>query len=441
MSDPVDFGVVQAEENEVIQERRIWLTDKTDPPDGENEESFSGTLGLALSGGGIRSATFNLGMLQAFAEQRLISNLDYLSTVSGGGYIGSWLTAWIFRDGDVTNTELFLAPDYSLNSRAVRSPPQATECNDRVPPQSRAKNSHACEPDPIKHLRASSNYLALRPGILSIDSWSMVTIYVRNVLLNALVVLPTVLTVVMGVLFFCGLYELIDHRNPPLVFWSAVVLLLMSYALQQLCLVDVLRNANEPTKGEQLAKQYEQRLSWFFYFGWRFLVVAAFLLSLDLTSNLSNFDNLIISCGKRFGVTDYLAQASILATIFGFISGIIQCIFVLGFVPLHKRLNSVIYRLCAGFVSGAMGVALLVIIRVWMTKTDVTWSSHLSLPLVLLAIFVCESARTAIICRVENPETREWTSVFQSCCLRIAFTTLVLVFLVRYLGQEVVGKQ
>jgi predicted acylesterase/phospholipase RssA len=49
--------------------------------------------GLAFSGGGIRSATFNLGILQALAEKGLLHQFDYLSTVSGGGYIGSWLAA------------------------------------------------------------------------------------------------------------------------------------------------------------------------------------------------------------------------------------------------------------------------------------------------------------------------------------------------------------
>lgn len=54
-------------------------------------------VGLALSGGGIRSATFSLGVLQALAELKLLFRIDYLSTVSGGGYIGGWLTAWIYR--------------------------------------------------------------------------------------------------------------------------------------------------------------------------------------------------------------------------------------------------------------------------------------------------------------------------------------------------------
>jgi hypothetical protein len=54
-------------------------------------------LGLAFSGGGIRSATFNLGILQALSKLGLLGHIDYLSTVSGGGYIGSWMTAWVNR--------------------------------------------------------------------------------------------------------------------------------------------------------------------------------------------------------------------------------------------------------------------------------------------------------------------------------------------------------
>ena len=49
-------------------------------------------IGLALSGGGIRSATFSLGILQGFAQGKWIEKIDYLSTVSGGGYIGGSLS-------------------------------------------------------------------------------------------------------------------------------------------------------------------------------------------------------------------------------------------------------------------------------------------------------------------------------------------------------------
>lgn len=55
------------------------------------------TAALCLSGGGIRRATFSLGVIQALARAKILSQLDYLSTVSGGGYIGSWLSSWIHR--------------------------------------------------------------------------------------------------------------------------------------------------------------------------------------------------------------------------------------------------------------------------------------------------------------------------------------------------------
>ena len=55
------------------------------------------TVGLALSGGGIRSATFSLGVLQALAANGLLRHVDYLSTVSGGGYIGAFLGGLIQR--------------------------------------------------------------------------------------------------------------------------------------------------------------------------------------------------------------------------------------------------------------------------------------------------------------------------------------------------------
>lgn len=50
---------------------------------------------LAISGGGIRSATFALGVLAALARRNLLYQFDYLSTVSGGGYIGSFLTTFL----------------------------------------------------------------------------------------------------------------------------------------------------------------------------------------------------------------------------------------------------------------------------------------------------------------------------------------------------------
>jgi hypothetical protein len=55
---------------------------------------------LCLSGGGIRSASSALGVLQALARHGLLKQFHYLSTVSGGGYIGSWLSAWRHHEHD-----------------------------------------------------------------------------------------------------------------------------------------------------------------------------------------------------------------------------------------------------------------------------------------------------------------------------------------------------
>jgi len=122
--------------------------------------------GLALSGGGIRSATFSLGVLQALAAEKKLASFDYLSTVSGGGYIGAWLTAWIHRSG-------FSAVEAALAARGSG--------NARMP--------GSTEPEPLSWLRRYSNYLAPRAGLFSSDSLTLVTTWSRNVLLNLIIVI------------------------------------------------------------------------------------------------------------------------------------------------------------------------------------------------------------------------------------------------------------
>ncbi|MCA9207468.1 MAG: hypothetical protein KDA55_03890 [Planctomycetales bacterium] len=58
----------------------------------------SDIVGLAISGGGLRSACFGLGVIQALFQSGLWRFVDYLSTVSGGGYIGSYLTSYVVRN-------------------------------------------------------------------------------------------------------------------------------------------------------------------------------------------------------------------------------------------------------------------------------------------------------------------------------------------------------
>ena len=70
--------------------------------------------------------TFGLGILQGLARCGLLEKFHYLSTVSGGGYIGSWLSAWIKNDPNGIRGvvgQLKRRPDSTLNPRTAAGPP------------------------------------------------------------------------------------------------------------------------------------------------------------------------------------------------------------------------------------------------------------------------------------------------------------------------------
>ncbi|PYJ70325.1 MAG: hypothetical protein DME76_05935, partial [Verrucomicrobia bacterium] len=149
-------------------------------------------IGLAFSGGGIRSATFNLGILQGLADLGILRFFDYLSTVSGGGYIGSWLSAWIWHErtsaaGGFATVTAQLRPALSARERQAENAPAATV--GEYPPQ--------CGPDPIFHLRRYSNYLTPRVGFFSQDTWTGIATYVRNLLLIQLMLVPVLAIILL----------------------------------------------------------------------------------------------------------------------------------------------------------------------------------------------------------------------------------------------------
>jgi len=126
--------------------------------------SADNLTGLAFSGGGIRSATFNLGILQALAERGLLRKFDYLSTVSGGGYIGSWLAALTRR----LSKEVKFSFDDVESALSPR----------KYDPAQRS------EPPVLHWLRLYSNYLTPHKGVTSGDTWAMLGTWLRNVVLN-----------------------------------------------------------------------------------------------------------------------------------------------------------------------------------------------------------------------------------------------------------------
>ncbi|HEX8068959.1 MAG TPA: hypothetical protein VF546_03340 [Pyrinomonadaceae bacterium] len=94
-ANPVSFQEVLAAEWQEIKERRAKYLYR--PRQAADADAQHDIVGLALSGGGIRSATFCLGVLQELHRLNLLRIFDYLSTVSGGGYVGGWWSAWLSR--------------------------------------------------------------------------------------------------------------------------------------------------------------------------------------------------------------------------------------------------------------------------------------------------------------------------------------------------------
>ena len=169
---PLTLATILEEETELLH-GPLPKDFPTGAPDGERNAALFRHIhachpkraGLCVSGGGIRSATIGLGVLQSLARLQLLNKFDYLSTVSGGGYIGSWLTAWIHRhprglDGVIDDL--------------------------RVTPKTGAPTT----PPPVQWLRNYSNYLSPHLGFLSADSWTLLGIYLRNLHLNWMVLLP-----------------------------------------------------------------------------------------------------------------------------------------------------------------------------------------------------------------------------------------------------------
>jgi hypothetical protein len=182
---PIHFKAVLVEERKVIQKLRINNeTEKIENIDKTPEN----LVGIAFSGGGIRSATFGLGVLEALKSEGILKKIDYLSTVSGGGYIGGWLSANCYQNNERKKEQTKQEPSW-LEEKADWK-------------------------ESINYLRRYSNYLAPNVSLLSADTWSMVTIWLRNTLLIQLMI----------VLAIAGLL-LLPRLIAPIVNFGSLLLL------------------------------------------------------------------------------------------------------------------------------------------------------------------------------------------------------------------------
>ena len=153
-------------ELEEIRQRRTVLNLDTTGVDGLPSTQLE-LVGLALSGGGIRSATFCLGVIQSLARHGILKSVDYLSTVSGGGFIGACLSSTLNR--------AHARPEGSSDFPLHHEPGQAESAT-------------------MRHLRNSSNYLA--PGGL-LEKMRIPTLLLRGILTNFIIFLPYIMLAVV----------------------------------------------------------------------------------------------------------------------------------------------------------------------------------------------------------------------------------------------------
>jgi hypothetical protein len=190
--------------------------------------------GLALSGGGIRSATFALGLVQALAANHWLTRFDYVSSVSGGGYCAGFLHALIRRLR--ANIERQLdgeSPLLSPTERRRRAAAAALSEAERT-----LGDTRAAEPGEIQHLRQYSNYLIPRKALSSGDFVGTIGAFARN---TALILTP--LTALFAALSLGPLLaywfseQVADARIADIAGYDAILVMAATLAVLALALV------------------------------------------------------------------------------------------------------------------------------------------------------------------------------------------------------------
>ncbi|MGQ3211483.1 MAG: patatin-like phospholipase family protein [Shinella sp.] len=177
LPDHSEFDGVKEAEYEIILKRRTggWGSGEGKRDQYSVPENL---FGVALSGGGIRSASFCLGVLQALKARGLIPRMDYLSTVSGGGYIGASMVAAMSRGGTEGQFPFAVTDEVTEQNSADGSVRAAASSDD------------VRDSEPVSHIRDHSRYL-IPHGMA--DILPSLAIVCRGLAVNAFLVLALLL--------------------------------------------------------------------------------------------------------------------------------------------------------------------------------------------------------------------------------------------------------
>jgi hypothetical protein len=196
---------------------------------------------VCLSGGGVRSAAFAIGLIEGLARRERLESFDYMSTVSGGGYAGAWLNAW---------------RHHARVTDGAVPPPQPW-------PGTVPEPGAPAEPGPLLRLRRYVRYLAPHTGAFSIDLWSVIATMGRNLLLIWLVLLPVLAALLLlPYIYYAGIRTLDRPLIADARVWftqPGTWFLALNLALIGLALLYIVRNL--PSLGGRGGTQ-RQFLTW-----------------------------------------------------------------------------------------------------------------------------------------------------------------------------------
>lgn len=178
--------------------------------DGVGDDAAQRT-GLAFSGGGVRSAAFALGVLQVLAGRRLLERFDYLSSVSGGGFIAA-APVWLL--GPEASGTFGTGPDdFPFGAEPRSGAPSATGAESDAGVTTGAARSTAL----LNFLRQHGAYLTPGHGI---TLTSAIAVVLRGILLNLLVWIPILVAVMLTLFAVSGLVgdEVTKSSGAPAAF-------------------------------------------------------------------------------------------------------------------------------------------------------------------------------------------------------------------------------
>lgn len=165
-----------------------------------NAKTRDDAVGLALSGGGIRSSTFALGVVEVLARKGMLKDVDFMSTVSGGGYLGSFITTVL----DDPDEDVTLKPENGKRPFGAEGDHESTV---------------------VRHLRNHSKYLS-EGGLHTVFRLGFVLMY--GLFASLLQVLPALM---IGAMIVVALHDTLGALRPGWMWWIPLACVALFYAI------------------------------------------------------------------------------------------------------------------------------------------------------------------------------------------------------------------